>query len=143
MLVPVLRFRRGGGGVDGDRIDGEGRRRQAEQEGEGEGMEAEPDFVVPAIDWQRTSGKVLTLEWIDGIKLSNRAALIEAGYDVPAIASNSSPVVGKKLSTLKVDSRMSPPTSSGAAVRVFSKVATPRPAPLTLRWGWSFHSPKR
>ncbi|QQV76142.1 2-polyprenylphenol 6-hydroxylase [Sphingomonas aliaeris] len=49
-------------------------------------MAAEPDFVVPKIDWQRTSGKVLTLEWVDGIKLSNRAALIEAGYDVPAIA---------------------------------------------------------
>jgi ubiquinone biosynthesis protein len=49
-------------------------------------MEAEPDFFVPAIDWQRTSGKVLTLEWIDGIKLSNRAALIEAGYDVRALA---------------------------------------------------------
>ncbi len=49
-------------------------------------MAAEPDFVVPKIDWQRTSGKVLTLEWVDGIKLSNRAALIEAGYDVRAIA---------------------------------------------------------
>ncbi|WP_260598499.1 2-polyprenylphenol 6-hydroxylase [Sphingomonas endolithica] len=49
-------------------------------------MAAEPDFFVPAIDWQRTSGKVLTLEWIDGIKLSNRAALIEAGYDVRALA---------------------------------------------------------
>lgn len=52
-----------------------------------EGMEAEPDFVVPAIDWQRTSGKVLTLEWIDGIKLSNRAGLIDAGYDVSVLAS--------------------------------------------------------
>ncbi|WP_294302663.1 2-polyprenylphenol 6-hydroxylase [uncultured Sphingomonas sp.] len=52
-----------------------------------EGMEAEPDFVVPAIDWQRTTGKVLTLEWIDGIKLSNRAGLIAAGYDVSVIAS--------------------------------------------------------
>jgi len=51
-----------------------------------EGMEAEPDFVVPAIDWQRTSGKVLTLEWVDGIKLSNRDALIAAGHDLPALA---------------------------------------------------------
>ena len=49
-------------------------------------MAAEPDFVVPAIDWQRTSGKVLTLEWVDGIKLSNRAALIEAGYDTRRLA---------------------------------------------------------
>ena len=51
-----------------------------------EAMTAEPDFVVPAIDWSRTSGKVLTIEWIDGIKLSNRAALIAAGYDLPRLA---------------------------------------------------------
>ncbi|MCM8729950.1 2-polyprenylphenol 6-hydroxylase [Hephaestia sp. GCM10023244] len=49
-------------------------------------MEAEPDYHVPAIDWQRTSGRVLTLEWIDGIKLSNRDALIVAGYDPSALA---------------------------------------------------------
>ncbi len=51
-----------------------------------ESMVAEPDFVVPAIDWQRTTGKVLTLEWIDGIKLSNRDALIAAGYDTTKLA---------------------------------------------------------
>ncbi|MFZ5746817.1 MAG: 2-polyprenylphenol 6-hydroxylase [Pseudomonadota bacterium] len=52
-----------------------------------EGMMAEPDFLVPQIDWQRTTGKVLTLEWIDGIKLSDRDALIAAGHDLPALAS--------------------------------------------------------
>ena len=51
-----------------------------------EGMEAEPDFVVPKIDWQRTTGKVMTLEWIDGIKLSDRAALIAAGHDPSLLA---------------------------------------------------------
>jgi len=51
-----------------------------------EGMTAEPDFVVPAIDWQRTSLKVLTLEWVDGVKLSDRAALVAAGYDTAALA---------------------------------------------------------
>jgi ubiquinone biosynthesis protein len=51
-----------------------------------ESMTAEPDFVVPAIDWRRTTGKVLTIEWIDGIKLSNRAALVAAGYDLPKLA---------------------------------------------------------
>ena len=50
-----------------------------------EGMAAEPNFHIPAIDWPRTSGKVLTLEWIDGIKLSNRAALAAAGYDLPLL----------------------------------------------------------
>ncbi|KQT32921.1 2-octaprenylphenol hydroxylase [Sphingomonas sp. Leaf412] len=51
-----------------------------------ENMAAEPDFVVPAIDWQRTTGRVLTIEWIDGIKLSDRAALIAAGHDLPHLA---------------------------------------------------------
>ncbi|WP_298090607.1 2-polyprenylphenol 6-hydroxylase [uncultured Sphingomonas sp.] len=51
-----------------------------------EGMTAEPDFVIPQIDWQRSTAKVLTIEWIDGIKLSNRQALIDAGYDLPKLA---------------------------------------------------------
>jgi ubiquinone biosynthesis protein len=51
-----------------------------------EAMTAEPDFVVPAIDWRRTTGKVLTIEWVDGIKLSNREALIAAGYDTKQLA---------------------------------------------------------
>ncbi|GGB15956.1 putative protein kinase UbiB [Sphingomonas metalli] len=51
-----------------------------------EAMTAEPDFVVPAIDWQRSTAKVLTVEWVDGIKLSDRAALVAAGYDLPRLA---------------------------------------------------------
>ena len=51
-----------------------------------EGMQAEPDFMVPAIDWQRTTSKVLTLEWIDGIKISDREALIAAGHDPSVLA---------------------------------------------------------
>ncbi|MCC2976326.1 2-polyprenylphenol 6-hydroxylase [Sphingomonas sp. PL-96] len=51
-----------------------------------EAMQAEPDFTVPAIDWQRTTSRVLTTEWIDGIKLSKRAELIAAGHDLPAMA---------------------------------------------------------
>lgn len=51
-----------------------------------EGMAAEPDFIVPGIDWQRTTGRVMTLEWVDGIKLSNRQALIDAGHDPKRLA---------------------------------------------------------
>ena len=53
-----------------------------------EGMEAEPGFVVPMIDWSRTSRRVLTLDWIDGVKLADRAALIAAGHDLPSLATN-------------------------------------------------------
>ena len=51
-----------------------------------ENMAALPDFAVPAIDWGRTSRRVMTLEWIDGIKLSDRAGLIAAGHDPKALA---------------------------------------------------------
>ena len=62
-------------------------RREASSASElAEGMTAEPGFMVPAIDWQRTTGKVMTLEWADGIKLSDRAALIAAGHDTHELA---------------------------------------------------------
>ena len=51
-----------------------------------ENMVAESGFYVPEIDWQRTARRVLTLEWIDGIKLTRRADLIAAGHDPQALA---------------------------------------------------------
>jgi ubiquinone biosynthesis protein len=51
-----------------------------------EGLTAEPGFRIPTIDWKRTSRTVLTLEWIDGIKLSNIAAIDAAGHDRKALA---------------------------------------------------------
>jgi ubiquinone biosynthesis protein len=51
-----------------------------------EGMVAESGFFVPEIDWSRTARRVMTLEWIDGIKLTDRDALIEAGHDLKALA---------------------------------------------------------
>lgn len=51
-----------------------------------EAMVAEPGYEIPAIDWQRTARRVMTLEWIDGIKLSRRDELIAAGHDLGAIA---------------------------------------------------------
>jgi ubiquinone biosynthesis protein len=51
-----------------------------------ENMVAEPGYYVPAIDWRRTARRVLTLEWLDGIKLSDREALAEAGHDCTALA---------------------------------------------------------
>ena len=49
-------------------------------------MIAEPGYYVPEIDWRRTARRVLTLEWLDGIKLSDRNALIEAGQDCDELA---------------------------------------------------------
>ena len=51
-----------------------------------ENMIAEPGFFVPAIDWRRTARRVLTMEWVEGIKLNDREALIAAGHDCKALA---------------------------------------------------------
>ena len=51
-----------------------------------ENMVAEPGYHVPEIDWRRTARRVLTLEWLDGIKLNDRDALIAAGQDCEALA---------------------------------------------------------
>ena len=43
----------------------------------------DPDFRVPSVDWDRTSHHVLTMEWIDGIALNDRARLEAAQIDLP------------------------------------------------------------
>ena len=49
-------------------------------------MSGEDDYVVPAIDWQRTSRRVMTLDWVEGIKLTDRDALVAAGHDLNHLA---------------------------------------------------------
>jgi ubiquinone biosynthesis protein len=51
-----------------------------------ENMVAEPGYYVPQIDWRLTARRVLTLEWLDGIKLNDREALVEEGQDCKALA---------------------------------------------------------
>ena len=45
----------------------------------------DPDFRVPALDWERTARQVLTLEWINGTPLTDRKALEARGLDLPAL----------------------------------------------------------
>lgn len=51
-----------------------------------EAMKGIEGYRVPEIDWDRTNGQVLTVEWVDAIKMGNLAALREAGHDMPALA---------------------------------------------------------
>ena len=53
-----------------------------------EAMSGVAGYHVPNIDWQRTSRRVLTLDWVDGIKLNNIAALDAAGIDRKLVAQN-------------------------------------------------------
>ncbi len=51
-----------------------------------EAMHAFAGYRVPAIDWDRTNGRVMTLDWIDGIKISDVDRLDAAGHDRQALA---------------------------------------------------------
>ena len=43
-------------------------------------------YCIPSVDWDRTNGRVMTIEWIDGIKMADTAALRAAGHDLPELA---------------------------------------------------------
>jgi ubiquinone biosynthesis protein len=44
-------------------------------------LQGEPDFIVPGIDWTRSSRRTLVIDWIDGIKLSDTEALNALDFD--------------------------------------------------------------
>ena len=50
-----------------------------------EDIKPDEGFGVPEVDWKRTQKRVLTTNWIDGIPVSNHAALRERGYDLKAL----------------------------------------------------------
>jgi len=49
-------------------------------------MAGEAGFAVPAVDWDRTAKRVLTLDRVIGIPLTGRAGLDQAGLDRPKLA---------------------------------------------------------
>lgn len=42
-------------------------------------------FTVPEVDWSRTGRRVLTTEWVSGIPIDDREAILAAGHDPQAI----------------------------------------------------------
>jgi ubiquinone biosynthesis protein len=44
------------------------------------------EFILPNVFWDKTSKKVLTTEWIEGVSVGNKQALIDKGYDLSSIA---------------------------------------------------------
>jgi ubiquinone biosynthesis protein len=51
-----------------------------------ENTKDDPGFRVPAVDWDRTSKEVLTLEWIEGTHLSDHATLLAKGFGLKDLA---------------------------------------------------------
>ena len=54
----------------------------------GENTSEDPGFRVPAVDWERTGRDVVTMEWIDGVKMNDIDGLRAAGHNLEAIAAN-------------------------------------------------------
>ncbi|WP_176083593.1 2-polyprenylphenol 6-hydroxylase [Martelella sp. HB161492] len=46
----------------------------------------DPGFRLPEVDWERTGRDVVTMEWIDGIKMSDVEALKAQGHDLQHLA---------------------------------------------------------
>lgn len=51
-----------------------------------EAMSGTEGYRLPSIDWDRTNGSVMTVDWIDGTKISDLDALRKAGHDLPDLA---------------------------------------------------------
>ena len=51
-----------------------------------ENTQDDPDFRVPAVDWRRSGRDCLTMEWIDGIKMSDMEAVRASDHDLKAVA---------------------------------------------------------
>jgi predicted unusual protein kinase regulating ubiquinone biosynthesis (AarF/ABC1/UbiB family) len=49
-------------------------------------LSVRPEYVVPGIIWERTSRRVLTMDFIDGIKITDTAAMRAAGIDPERVA---------------------------------------------------------
>jgi len=47
---------------------------------------SDPGFRVPWVDWERTGRDVVTMEWIDGVKMNDIQGLEAAGHDLKALA---------------------------------------------------------
>jgi ubiquinone biosynthesis protein len=52
----------------------------------GENTRDDPGFRVPNVDWERTGRDVITMEWIDGVKMSDIEGLRAAGHDLEKLA---------------------------------------------------------
>ncbi|MDP9761290.1 ubiquinone biosynthesis protein [Agrobacterium tumefaciens] len=51
-----------------------------------ENTKEDPGFRVPEVDWERTGRDVVTMEWIDGVKMSDIEGLKAAGHDLNKLA---------------------------------------------------------
>src|SRR5271170_6702292 len=51
-----------------------------------ENSREDPEIRAPAVDWDRTTRQVMTMEWIDGVPLADPERLAALGFDPKALA---------------------------------------------------------
>ncbi|HKX80537.1 MAG TPA: 2-polyprenylphenol 6-hydroxylase [Novosphingobium sp.] len=51
-----------------------------------EAMHPFEGYCVPGIDWDRTNGRVMTVEWVEGLRIGDMEGLRAAGHDLPLLA---------------------------------------------------------
>lgn len=54
-------------------------------------------FFIPAVYWDYTSEKILTIDYVDGVKITNFEEIEKRGYDKKAIASNGARAILKEV----------------------------------------------
>jgi ubiquinone biosynthesis protein len=54
----------------------------------GENTKDDPGFRVPWVDWERTGRDVVTMEWIDGVKMNDIEGLRAAGHDLKVLGAS-------------------------------------------------------
>ncbi|MGI9350338.1 MAG: 2-polyprenylphenol 6-hydroxylase, partial [Rhizobiaceae bacterium] len=54
----------------------------------GENTADDQGFQVPSVNWEFTGRDCITMDWVDGIKLTETTSLKEAGHDLDAISVN-------------------------------------------------------
>jgi len=62
-----------------------------------ENFAGDAGYSVPAIDWQRTSRRVLTMERVAGIPLDDREALLAAGHDLEEVLEKAAAIFFKQV----------------------------------------------
>lgn len=60
-------------------------------------FEGDQSFKVPEVDWKRTARRVLVTEWVEGINVAEKGALVRAGYDIDLLLANASAIVFRQI----------------------------------------------
>ena len=57
----------------------------------------DPTYQVPPVNWQLSSKRILTVGKADGIRMDNRAALLEAGHDLEEVLGKAAAIFFKQV----------------------------------------------